>query len=72
MSQYLDFAELQTIEKATREFEEYRRKEMLQYESDDEKLISSGLVDFLSFLPYYLVYTKTTRFPNSELVIVFL
>ena len=29
----------QAIEKATREFEEYRRKEMLQYESDFDRAI---------------------------------
>jgi hypothetical protein len=29
----------QAIEKATREFEEYRRKEMLQYESDFDRII---------------------------------
>lgn len=39
VSQYLDFAELQAIGKATQEFEEYRRKEMLQYESDFDRAI---------------------------------
>ncbi|GHU15023.1 hypothetical protein FACS189441_6070 [Betaproteobacteria bacterium] len=29
----------QAVEKATREFEEYRRKEMLQYESDFDRAI---------------------------------
>jgi hypothetical protein len=29
----------QAVEKATQEFEEYRRKEMLQYESDFDRAI---------------------------------